>query len=35
LPAHEIDVRGREATVKARSAARAADLAIPQTAETM
>jgi adenylate cyclase len=30
LPAHEIDARGREALVKARSAARAADLAIPQ-----
>jgi adenylate cyclase len=27
LPAHEVDARGREATVKARSVARAADLA--------
>jgi adenylate cyclase len=35
LPAHEIDVRGREATVRARSAARAVDLAIPQTAEAV
>jgi adenylate cyclase len=32
LPAHEVDARGREATVKARSAARAADLALPHGA---
>ncbi len=34
LPAHEVDARGRDAVVKARSAERAADLAALLAAQT-
>ena len=34
LPAHEVEVGGRNAVVKGRTAARAADLAILTTAQT-